>query len=96
MFFKHPMFADFRVTFNAVIFGVFATIPLLTLFVWISKSNIPVFVHHQTLMDALMPFMFDGWSVIQLVSLSLAAWVAEEALFRDAILKTSPHFLLPD
>ena len=84
-FFKHPMFADFRLTLNAVIIGVLATIPLLTFFIWASKSKIPVLVHHRTLMDSLMPFVLGGWSVIQLVILSLAAGVAEEALFRDAI-----------
>jgi membrane protease YdiL (CAAX protease family) len=83
--FRRPVLTDFRVTFSAVIIGVIATVLPLIFFFWASKSTLPVFVRHQSLMDSLLPLIFGEWSVLQLTLISLCAGVAEETLFRDAI-----------
>lgn len=59
--------------------GVIATIPPLAFFVWTLKSNLQPFSHHRELLEFLLRPLFEKWSILQLLTISVIAGVSEGA-----------------
>ena len=77
-----PLFRSLRVTWEAIGIAAGATLPLVLLGSWSLRSRSRIFVKlRQTVFEAVVP-LFAGSSTGTLLAVSLAAGVAEEALFR--------------
>jgi membrane protease YdiL (CAAX protease family) len=67
------------------VLGLFAAIPLLGLFLWMTVSKLRALAKIRQIMErAVRPF-FAHWTLWQLALISALAGVGEEALFRGAI-----------
>ena len=71
---------------SALILGVVATLPLLACLWWTLKSRLRALVGlRRTVLELIIP-LFEGATSLHLALISLAAGVAEEALFRGLLL----------
>jgi uncharacterized protein len=80
-----PQLSDFQWSIECAVVGILAALPLLVFFVWTLKSKLPIFSRHGDLLEFMLRPMFERWSILQLLTISVIAGVSEEAFFRGAI-----------
>jgi uncharacterized protein len=83
--FHWPAAANFYWNWASAGLGIVAAIPLFGFFIWTMRSKLPLWSHHQQLLEAVVRPLFERWSVVQLFAISLVAGISEEAFFRGAI-----------
>ncbi len=70
---------------KSALIGFTAAIPPFIFYVWSLKSKLPPFSRHRDLFESVLRPIFDRWSILQLLVISMLAGIGEEALFRGAI-----------
>ena len=85
MLFRSGANLDLHWNLNAALIGIVAAIPPFLLFLWTLNSKLQICSHHRHLFDSVLRPLFGGWSILQLLVISLIAGVSEEAFFRGAI-----------
>ncbi len=83
--FHRPALLGLHLSLNVALIGVLAVIPLFAFFFWSLHSKLPLFSHHQDLLDSLLRPLLGNWSILQLLVISIIAGISEEAFFRGAI-----------
>jgi len=83
--FRRPARADIYWSMKSTLVGVVAAIPPLLFFVWTLKSKLRVLARHRHLLECLLRPLFDKWSTLQLLAISVIAGICEEAFFRGAL-----------
>jgi membrane protease YdiL (CAAX protease family) len=80
-----PLFSDFHWDGLDALKGVAAAIPPVFLFVWSLSSEWRPLIRIRDALETFARPMFGGWSMVQILTLSLIAGIAEEVLFRSVV-----------
>lgn len=80
-----PLFSDFHWDGVDALKGAAAAIPPVCLFVWSLSSEWGPLTRIRGALETFARPMFGGWSMIQILALSLIAGIAEEVLFRSVV-----------
>lgn len=80
-----PLFDIQRWNWKGLAIGLTSTLPLISMFFWLLQSKWEPCQNIRRIMDAVIRPMFQGFSILQLLILSLVAGISEEILFRGVI-----------
>lgn len=80
-----PLFDIQKWNWKGLAIGLTSTLPLISMFFWLLQSKWEPCQNIRRIMDAVIRPMFQGFSILQLLILSLVAGISEEILFRGVI-----------